>query len=111
MFHKAKNDNYSEALPGILRKTLVYGEQTLLAEFRLQAGRILPLHAHLYEQTGYLVAGRLRFTIGAERFEAGPGDSWCVPANVPHAAEVLEDAVAIEVFSPLREDYLPPAAG
>ena len=36
-----------------------------------------------------------------------PGDSWSIPGGMPHGAEVLEDSVAIEVFSPVRDDYLP----
>ena len=36
-----------------------------------------------------------------------PGDSWCIPGHVEHRAEIIEDSVAIEVFSPVREDYLP----
>ena len=47
------------------------------------------------------------FTIGDECFEADPGDSWNIPGNVEHNVEVLEDTVVIEVFSPVREDYLP----
>jgi quercetin dioxygenase-like cupin family protein len=46
-------------------------------------------------------------SIGDDTFDVSPGDAWCVPGNIPHGAEVLEDAVAIEVFSPVREDYLP----
>jgi len=30
-----------------------------------------------------------------------------IPGGVEHGAEVLEDSVAVEVFSPVREDYLP----
>lgn len=44
---------------------------------------------------------------GYDEYEAGPGDSWCIPADVAHGATVLEDTVAVEVFSPVREDYLP----
>ena len=36
-----------------------------------------------------------------------PGDSWCIGGDVEHGAEILEDSVAVEVFSPVREDYLP----
>jgi quercetin dioxygenase-like cupin family protein len=93
-------------LAGVSRKTLVHGDRTLLAEFHLERGHSLPRHSHPHEQTGYLVSGRLRFTIGAEIFDAQPGDSWCVPSGVEHGAEILEDSVAIEVFSPVREDYL-----
>lgn len=107
MFCKATDAGYRQILPGITLKTLVHGEKTLLAEFRMEAGKSLPNHAHIYEQTGYLVKGRIRLTIGEETFDVGPGDTWSIPGNVPHGAETLEDAVAIEVFSPVREDYLP----
>jgi quercetin dioxygenase-like cupin family protein len=88
-------------------KTLVHGEQTLLGEFRLDAGAEVPAHHHPYEQTGYLVSGRLRFTVAGDRFDAVPGSSWSIPEDVEHAAEVLEDSVVIEVFAPVREEYLP----
>jgi len=41
-----------------------------------------------------------------EKFEVMPGDSWCIPGDVEHDAEILEDSLAVEVFSPVREDYL-----
>lgn len=107
MFQNAGDAGYVEAAPGIRRKTLSYGAETLMAEFRLTAGYPLPVHDHPHEQTGYLVSGRLRLSIGAETFDVRPGDSWSVPGGVPHGADVLEDAVAVEVFSPVREDFLP----
>lgn len=107
MFYKRDGSGYKEALEGILMKTLVYGKSTLLTEFRLERGRVLPKHRHPHEQTGYLVSGRLNLIIGDETFAAGPGDSWSIPGEVEHGAEVVEDAVAVEVFSPVREDYLP----
>jgi quercetin dioxygenase-like cupin family protein len=94
-------------VPGILRKTLVHGEKTLLAEFRLAAGSLLPLHDHPNEQSGYLVSGRMRLTIAGVAHEVAPGDSWCIPAGLPHSAEIIEDSLAVEVFSPLRQDYMP----
>jgi quercetin dioxygenase-like cupin family protein len=109
MFYKNSDDGFSPALPGVSRKTLVYGDNTLLAEFRLEAGHQLPMHAHEQEQSGYLVSGALLLTIGTDTFQVEPGDSWCVPGNVLHGAQVLADAVAIEIFAPLRADYLPNA--
>ena len=103
-----KSDNgFVAALPGIARKTLAYGEKTLMVEFRLDKGSVLPLHSHPYEQTGYLVRGRMVLTIAGEAKEVNPGDSWCIAENVEHGAEVGEDVVAIEVFAPVRPDYLP----
>lgn len=107
MFTKSIPDGYRPVLPGISLKTLVYGEKTLLAQFRLEQGAQLPVHSHPHEQTGYLISGRMRFVIDGKTIETGPGDSWCIPGNVLHSAEILETSIAIEVFSPVREDYLP----
>jgi quercetin dioxygenase-like cupin family protein len=107
MFAKPSTDGFLPALPGIDRKTLVHGKHTLATEFRMKAGSVLPAHSHLYEQTGYLVSGHIRLTIGDEPFDALPGASWCIPPNLSHGAQILEDTVAIEIFSPVREDYLP----
>jgi quercetin dioxygenase-like cupin family protein len=107
MFQQANPEGYRTALPGIQLKTLAFGDRTCLTEFRMAAGSVVPPHAHPQEQTGYLVSGRIRFTSVGETFEAGPGDGWSFAGNQEHAAEILEDTVAVEVFSPVREDYLP----
>jgi quercetin dioxygenase-like cupin family protein len=106
MFGKHSSNGYLPILPGIARKTLVHGDKTLMTEFHLEQGSQLPKHAHPHEQTGYLVRGHIRLTIGAQQRDLAPGDSWCIPGEVEHGAEILEDAVAIEVFAPVREDYL-----
>ncbi len=100
---------YAQVLPGISQKTLIFGDKTLMAEFRLQAGRQLPEHAHPYEQTGYLVAGHIRLKIGDAVHDVRPGDAWCIPANAPHGAQIVADSIAIEVFAPRRDDYVPQA--
>jgi quercetin dioxygenase-like cupin family protein len=107
MFYSSTDDGYTEPIPGIRMKTLTYGDKTLMTEFRLEAGRLLPGHQHVHEQTGYLVKGRIRLTIGDRTFDVSPGDSWAIAGNTVHSAEILESSVAIEVFSPVREDYLP----
>jgi quercetin dioxygenase-like cupin family protein len=107
MFEKDTNDGYNDPLPGIRQKTLVYGERTLMTEFVLAKDSTLPDHAHPYEQTGYLVKGRILLKIGDKEFDTMPGDSWCIPMNETHGAKIIEDSIAIEVFSPVREDYLP----
>ena len=107
MFNKRSDNGYKQVLDGIRLKTLVYGDKTLIAEFHLEKGAQIPVHSHPHEQTGYLISGRIRLSIGEDTFEAEPGDSWCIPGDVVHRAEFIKDSVAIEVFSPVREDYLP----
>ena len=110
MFEKSGESGFRQVLEGVGQKTLVHGEKTLMVEFRLQKGAVLPLHSHPHEQAGYLVKGRIRMTIGPDVHEVMPGDSWCIPGDLLHCAEIVEESVAVEVFSPVREDYLLAAA-
>lgn len=107
MFEKHNRDDYTNPIPGIRQKTLVFGDRTLMTEFLLTKDSVLPNHSHPYEQTGYLVKGHIILKIGDTEYDAVVGDSWCIPSNVNHGAEIIEDSVAIEIFSPVREDYLP----
>ena len=107
MFSKVSCQGYITPIKGIEQKTLVYGQNTLMTEFRLEEGSILPRHSHPHEQTGYLVKGHIVLSIGEQKYDVMPGDSWCIAGGSEHGAEVIEDSVAVEVFSPVRQDYLP----
>lgn len=97
--------NYTGILPGIRIKTLLVGEQTLMSEFLLSKDALLPDHNHPYEQTGYLISGSMTLCIAGKKHDVLPGDNWMISKNVRHRAEVLEDSVALEIFSPPRDDY------
>jgi quercetin dioxygenase-like cupin family protein len=107
MFGKFEPTGYTEIFSGVELKTRVYGSKTLLAEFRFKKGHRIPSHQHPFEQTGYLISGNFHLTIGDECFDVAPGDCWCIPSDMAHGAEVAENSVVVEVFSPVREDYLP----
>nr|WP_321390566.1 cupin domain-containing protein [uncultured Desulfuromusa sp.] len=107
MFQKQSEQGYNAVVDKIRMKTLTYGEKTLMVEFQMEKGALLPRHSHPHEQTGYLVSGRMELTIDAETYQVKPGDSWCIAGNIEHNAVILEDTIAIEVFSPVRTDYLP----
>jgi len=107
MYRQSNENDYQDVLEKIQQKTLVYGDKTLMAEFRLEQGAGLPRHSHPHEQTGYLVSGEIELTIGDETHQVKQGDSWCIAGDVEHKATAHEDSVAIEVFSPVREDYIP----
>ena len=111
MFEKYSPDGFQTPVEGISLKTSVYGDHTLMTRFHLEKGSLLPAHSHPHEQTGFLVSGKLKLFIGEETCLAEPGDSWTIKGDVEHRAEVLEDSVAVEVFSPVREDYLPEGKG
>lgn len=107
MFAKYDPDGFLTPVDGIEMKTCVYGENSLLTRFHLKKGSLLPRHSHPQEQTGFMVSGKIRLFIGDQAFLAEPGDTWSIKGDVEHRAEILEDSVAVEVFSPVRPDYLP----
>ena len=94
-----------EMLPGVVRRTLVWGEQAMVCEFTIRQGAVIPPHRHVHEQVGYMASGRLEFTVEGVAHVVGPGDGYAIPSNALHTVVALEDAVAIDVFTPVREEY------
>ena len=111
MFATHHPDGYRTVAPGIRMKTLCYGHETLMTEFRLSSGATLSAHAHPHEQTGYLVSGHMALTIGGQTHDVRPGDSWCIPGGVEHRETHADRGDALR--RPRRvgeEDYLPEGA-
>jgi quercetin dioxygenase-like cupin family protein len=94
-----------EIWPGVVARA-VDGERMTMALIELDPGTVVPEHAHDQEQLGILLSGSLAFTVGAEAEEVLAGGTWRILANVPHAVEAgPEGAVAVEIWSPLRDDW------
>ena len=94
-----------ELAPGI-RLRAPFGEKLMLSYVELDVGAVVPLHHHPHEQGGMVFSGRVRFTIGDETKECGPGDLYLIPPNVPHTVVALEGpCIVLDVFTPVREDY------
>jgi len=91
--------------PDIVRRTLGWGERMLIAEVRLASGSIIPPHSHPHEQVGYVARGQLEFTIGETVAILQTGDGYVIPGGVAHAVRALADSVAVDIFSPVREEY------
>lgn len=107
MFTKKNTHEFRPLIDGVVMRPLAHEEKTILCEFKLEKGNVLPAHQHPYEQTGYLLSGKLHFRINDIWNLAEAGDSWCIPENVEHEVKILEDSVVLELFSPIRPDYLP----
>ena len=83
---------------------MTFSKQRLSAEFILNKGAVIPRHSHIHEQTGYLLSGVAIFEGNKRKLLSG--DAWTIPGGVEHSVEVVENSEIIEVFSPLREDYI-----
>ena len=106
-FWKAEDAKSVEMIPGVTRQLISHGEQAMAVRFELTKGSSVPGHAHRYEQIGFVITGRLEMTIGDESRLLEPGDGYTIPPHVTHGATAFdEDCVVVDVFTPLREDYL-----
>jgi quercetin dioxygenase-like cupin family protein len=92
--------------PGVEIRTTA-GTNTMLSVVRLEPESVVLDHAHPHEQMGMLLEGHLEFTVGGVTRVLGPGDIWRIPGGVVHRVRALDQsAVALDVFHPIREDYL-----
>ncbi len=82
------------------------GNEMMLSFVELKAGSEVKLHSHPNEQVGCLLKGSLHFFVGDADQILGPGEMWVIPADVPHRVIALEDSEALDVFHPIRTDYL-----
>jgi quercetin dioxygenase-like cupin family protein len=96
----------AEKVTEMISRKLVTGEREMLAQIWLKKGAIVPMHDHVSEQISYVLQGALRFTIGGEEFTVREGEVLCIPSSVPHQAEALDDTFELDVFSPIRQDWL-----
>lgn len=90
---------------GLYRRTMAVTDEAMLCEFFLERGAEVPPHNHMNDQVGYVVFGKIEMTIGDVVRVLNPGDSYAIPGGVTHSARALVDTLAIDTFSPPRNDY------
>lgn len=91
--------------PGVLARD-VKGEGVSFALIELEPEVSVAEHSHTNEQVGFIIAGTFSFTIGGETRELAPGDTYTIPGGVAHSARSgPEGTIAIDIFSPPREDW------
>ncbi len=99
------NDIHSERLNPLLERQFLSTAGVTLARFVLRKGVIVPEHSHPNEQLAYVLQGALKFTIAGREQVVRAGEVLCIPPNVPHQAEALEDTIDLDVFVPARADW------
>ena len=104
--HHRWDDVSSEQINKDIARRFVSGDSVTIGRFELKKGGVVPSHAHVNEQVSMVMSGALLFRIDGRETVVKAGELLQIPANVPHEVEVLEDAVAIDVFSPVRQDWI-----
>lgn len=101
--NKIEWDNVDE---GVKRKILGYDKNIMLVKVSFEKGGIGYVHKHPHSQVTYVESGRFEVQIGKDKKILSTGDCYYIPPNVEHGAVNLEKGILIDVFSPVREDFL-----
>jgi quercetin dioxygenase-like cupin family protein len=91
---------------GIKRKVMAYDDQMMVVKVAFEAGGIGAMHSHPHTQASYVASGKFDITIDGNTKTLKGGDVYFVPSDLVHGAVCLEDGELIDVFHPLREDFL-----
>jgi quercetin dioxygenase-like cupin family protein len=95
-----------EKVTEMISQKIVAGEREMLAQIYLKRGALVPMHAHESEQMTYILQGALRFQVAGEDIVVREGEVLHIPSGAPHQAEALEDTFELDVFSPIRQEWL-----
>jgi quercetin dioxygenase-like cupin family protein len=95
-----------EVLSDQLARKFVTGKKAMLAQIFLKKGGLVPTHQHESEQITYILEGALLFRLEGKEVTVRKGQVLLIPSNVPHSAEALEDTLDLDVFSPIRQDWI-----
>ena len=92
---------------GVTRRVLSYSRNLMAVELQFPAGAVGAKHRHPHEQIGYIVQGSLVYQEeGQEDRVLHTGDTYYVAPNVVHGVQILEDTKLLDIFTPMREDFV-----
>ena len=89
-----------------IARRYITGDRVTVARFELARGGVVPVHAHENEQVSIVLEGALRFRIDGSEIVVRAGEVMQIPGGVPHGVDVIENSVVIDVFSPVRQDWI-----
>jgi quercetin dioxygenase-like cupin family protein len=97
-----------ERVTEVITRQVVTGENEMIARVVLERGAVVPTHSHVSEQITWVLEGAMKLWIGEPEREVllTSGSFVVIPPHVPHRAEAIERTVDIDVFSPIRQDWL-----
>jgi quercetin dioxygenase-like cupin family protein len=95
-----------EKVTEMISRKIVAGAREMVAQVYLKKGALVPMHAHDSEQMTYVLQGALKFLINGEEITVREGEVLHIPSGVDHQAEALDDTFELDLFSPIRHDWL-----
>jgi len=95
-----------ETMSDVISRRVVSGEKAMVAQVYLKKDAVVPLHQHESEQVTYILEGALKFELDGREITVHAGEVLVIPSNMPHRAVAMEDTLDLDVFSPIRHDWL-----
>lgn len=95
-----------EKVTEMISRKIISGAHEMIAQIYLKKGAIVPMHEHDSEQMTYVLSGALRLLVGGEEVIVREGEVLHIASGVPHQAEALDDTFEMDVFSPIRQDWV-----
>src|SRR5713101_3050075 len=95
-----------EIMSDMISRKIVTGDKAMVAQVFLKKDAVVPEHHHESEQITYIVEGALKFELEGKVVIVRKGEVLHIPSNVPHRAVALEDTLDVDIFAPIRTDWL-----
>jgi quercetin dioxygenase-like cupin family protein len=106
MEHYTWSEMEKEVLSPTIARKIITGEKAMVSQVFLAKGAVVPEHHHESEQITYILEGALEFYLEGRQIVVYAGQVLRIPSNVPHKAVALEDTLDLDIFSPIRHDWL-----
>lgn len=104
--HRALASMKAEVLNPKMTRRMLWGDRLMAAFLEFKAGFVVPTHQHENEQLTYCISGTMRFTFPQGEVIVRGGEVLLIPSNMPHGAEMMDDVVEMDFFSPPRQDWI-----
>ncbi|MES2805188.1 MAG: cupin domain-containing protein [Bacteroidota bacterium] len=101
-----KENAVSKQFLGVDFVVLSIGKDSMVTKMLYKSTDFVPFHQHPNEQSGYVISGKYKLKFSEEEFLLSEGDTYSIPANMEHSIEIIEAGQVVDVFTPIRKDYL-----
>jgi quercetin dioxygenase-like cupin family protein len=95
-----------EEMSDVISRRVFHGEKAMVSQVYLKKDAVVPLHHHESEQITYILEGALKFELQGREITVRKGEVLMIPSNVPHRAVAMEDTLDLDVFAPIRHDWI-----
>lgn len=106
MFVKNSDIELKNLGGGVSRKVLAYDEDIMSVEVRFEKGAVGVMHTHPHTQISYVLEGKFEATIDGKTEIISKGDTYITPPNAPHGVVCLEEGALLDIFTPMRKDFI-----